>query len=246
MKKTIVVFCILFVTAILPGTSALAVKGPPGVSAGSHNLSSSSPNPGYMTDEPEICVFCHTPHAASNAGPLWNKPVQASIGVYTHYTVDTQGAVPELEDQNRITSDQSLLCLSCHDGTASVNTVINLPNTRVTPIVTDMNSDTNTPIFPGFMGSPYQPVVDTDLTNDHPISFSYDTAKTDVVLGPKLRALTDAQTAGVRFFGAGNNVECSSCHDPHVNYSASGDPAYTPFLITPNAGSNLCFACHIK
>jgi len=243
MKKTIVVFCILFVTAILPGTSVLAVKGPPGVSTGSHNLSSSSPNPGYQTDEPEICVFCHTPHGASSVGPLWNKPLTG--GPFLHYTVDTL-AVTDLEDQNRITSDQSLLCLSCHDGTASVNTVINLPNTRATPIVTDMNSDTNTPIFPGFMGSPYQPVLDTDLTNDHPISFSYDTAKADLNLTLKLKTVAQAQTSGVRFFGAGNYVECSTCHDPHVNYSASGDPNYTPFLITPNTGSALCLACHIK
>ena len=244
MKKTVAAACILTILVILPGTSALAVKGPPGVSAGSHNLSSLSPNPGYQTDEPEICVFCHTPHGASSAGPLWNKPLPS--GSFTHYTVDMVNNSDPLEDPSRAVSAQSLLCLSCHDGTASVNTVINLPNTRSTPIVTSMNGEANNPIFPGFMGSPYQPVLDTDLTNDHPISFSYDTAKADLNLAPKLRTVGQAQTAGVRFFGAGNYVECSTCHDPHVDYSASGDPAYTPFLITPNSSSALCLACHIK
>ncbi len=244
MKKNPAIFCILVLLTILSGTSALAVKGPPGVSVGSHNLSGSSPNPGYQTDEPEICVFCHTPHGASSAGPLWNKPLTG--GPFTHYTVDMINNGDLLENPNRTVSNQSLLCLSCHDGTASVNTVINLPNTRSTPITTSASGDSFTPILPGFMGSPFQPALDTDLTNDHPISFSYDTAKADLNLAPKLRTVAQAQTAGVRFFGAGNYVECSTCHDPHVNYSASGDPAYTPFLITPNTGSALCFACHVK
>jgi hypothetical protein len=61
-----------------------------------------------------------------------------------------------------------------------------------------------------------------------------------------LDTVANAQADGVRFFGATNYIECSTCHDPHVNYSASGDPAYTPFLITPNTNSNLCLACHIK
>jgi predicted CXXCH cytochrome family protein len=39
-------------------------------------------------------------------------------------------------------------------------------------------------------------------------------------------------------------MECSSCHDPHVDYVADAD--YTPFLIRPNDRSKLCLTCHIK
>jgi hypothetical protein len=66
----------------------------------------------------------------------------------------------------------------------------------------------------------------------------------DFVPEVKLHTVAAAQAAGVRFFGATNFVECSTCHDPHVDYFTA--PDYTPFLITPNTGSNLCLACHIK
>jgi len=241
MKKLFAFTSMLVLSFALQGINDVFAKGPAGVSNGVHNLSGSAPAAGgYATDESEVCVFCHTPHGASGTGPLWNKPDNA--GPYTHYTTDT----PSVIDPNRVLSDQSKLCMSCHDGTTSVNTVLNLPNSRTLPIETLMSGDPDNPMVVGW-GS-LNPVLDVDLTNDHPISFSYDDVLTDYSgLGlTGLDTVANALADGVRFFGASNYVECSTCHDPHVDYSASGDVAYTPFLITPNAGSNLCFACHIK
>ncbi len=70
----------------------------------------------------EVCVYCHTPHGG-NAGvqaPLWNRTI--NITSYTVYsgtlasgqTVTQPGA-------------SSLMCLSCHDGTIAIDSVINMP-----------------------------------------------------------------------------------------------------------------------
>ena len=43
---------------------------------------------------------------------------------------------------------------------------------------------------------------------------------------------------GIRLFGGTEyRVECSSCHDPHVDYTTDTD--YDPFLIMPNHGTCL-------
>jgi len=241
MKQILTYTSMLVLLLASQGGSDAFAKGPAGVANGLHNLSGSAPAAGgYATDESEICVFCHTPHGAAGTGPLWNKPNAA--GPFTHYTTDT----PDLVDPNRVLSDQSKLCMSCHDGITSVNTVINLPNSRTLPIETNMSGSPDNPMIPGW--GAVNPVLDTDLSNDHPISFSYDNVLTHYTNNSLtgLDTVANAIAEGVRFFGPSNFVECSTCHDPHVDYTASGDVAYTPFLITPNAGSNLCLACHTK
>jgi hypothetical protein len=247
----------------------VAAKGTPNVAGGLHNLSASGTDPFggpsmYRTDETEICVFCHTPHGGSLTGPLWNRNNPTTS--WTHYTSSTLGTYLAGLSNSRAISDESLLCMSCHDGSISVNHVINLPNTRTTPIK-DAFGDPDTTIGLGFIvgarigGSPGNEMGTGDLTDDHPISFSYDDvlASGDYVgAGAKVGQLRDVPTAstwaseGVRFFNrpmaglGGNRVECSTCHDPHVEYDAVSNTAHAPFLIMSNAGSNLCLACHNK
>jgi predicted CXXCH cytochrome family protein len=147
--------------------------------------------------------------------------------------------------------------MSCHDGSISVFHVINTPNGRTAPIQHDQSNNPNTTIV-DFFGNPGARIggefgdnsAETGfLTDDHPISFSYTAVEgsPEYQLGAKankLHTLNDATINGVRFFGPTNRVECSSCHDPHVNYI--DNPEYTPFLITSNSGSALCLACHQK
>ena len=74
-----------------------------------------------------------------------------------------------------------------------------------------------------------------DLSNDHPISVTY-----DVTQDPDFMAKASVEATGIRFYGTGvDQIECSSCHDVH-------DPDLSPFLRISNAGSALCLACHIK
>jgi hypothetical protein len=107
----------------------------------------------------------------------------------------------------------------------------------------------------------------SNLTDDHPIGFSYDDVLAeagklnDLHTVDEAKLATDSDGMKVRFFGPKNNVECSSCHNPHVYYgygragstrklmatsSTDSQKDRTPFLVRGNTGSALCLACHKK
>ena len=89
--------------------------------------------------------------------------------------------------------------------------------------------------------------VGTDLSDDHPISFTYDTAMASADGGLHDPSTTDADIGGTgqidddMLFGSPvrNQLECGSCHDPHRN-------GVDKFLQKSNAGSDLCLTCHNK
>ncbi len=69
----------------------------------------------------EICIYCHTPHGANSQvkAPLWNRTV--NTGQYKIYD--------KLRTLNRPIGQpgpNSLTCLSCHDGTISIDSIINM------------------------------------------------------------------------------------------------------------------------
>jgi hypothetical protein len=102
----------------------------------------------------------------------------------------------------------------------------------------------------GMMFAPYKDPTTGELlgnTADHPISINYD----NVVSNPAAAGKFQPKAAtGLPFFGQDKSqLECTTCHDPHVNYvdtASGGDPRYKPFLAAPNTSSALCFRCHIK
>lgn len=260
LKKSILVVAVLLVA-----TNLWAVQGPMDVSKTRHNLSSTLdttnlPGAAYFKagNEDEVCIFCHTPHGGIMNTPLWNRALPTASG-FTHYSSATLSTY--LKNLSaRVVSPESLLCMSCHDGSMAdgriMNSIINNSNRTI-----GGQPDNNVNIVPmfgittgGAIGAAIVGGVitneTTNLSDDHPISFSYSSSQNQK--STALRSPAAAKLLGVRFFGpdiaTGNFVECSSCHDPHVNYTAlnGGDAAYAPFLITPNTGSALCLACHIK
>src|SRR5512134_3230029 len=73
----------------------------------------------------------------------------------------------------------------------------------------------------------------TDLSDDHPISFTYDGA-----LASANGQLKDPGTLVNRVrLDHNNQVQCTTCHDPHNNQ-------YGKFLVQDNYGSALCTTCH--
>lgn len=257
----------LVLGCLLVMTSTVLAKGPQNVANSVHNLSVTGLDPSdpFLTpgeswyaarDEDQICVFCHTPHGGQLEGPLWNKPLPTST--WTHYNSTSLSTALQSQSTSRELNDESLICMSCHDGTVSVNAVHNLPNDRNgAAIVTDFNGQADVKIAQFFgtnQGARIGGAAGGDLSDDHPISFSYAAVYADPVYGSggaKFNDLNDtdyAETQGVRFFGGtAKRVECSSCHDPHVDYlSGTGDARYRPFLIMPNTSSALCLACHNK
>jgi predicted CXXCH cytochrome family protein len=212
-----------------------------GISLTKHNLSTSKPASAtiYSSDQTEICIFCHTPHdAIKNANiPLWNHKLSttASYGVYTSPTMtatdgaDIGGASTTGTD---ITAGGAVsnLCLSCHDGTVAINSFNNPSNLNAT---TTMVGTTGGMLPTGNSN------LGTDLTNDHPVNFTYNTtlATNDGSLVNPVDANGSGLTNGVKLFSS--KVQCASCHDPHT--SAQG-----AFLRTSMTGSQLCFSCHSK
>ena len=65
----------------------IAVPAQAGIANTKHNLSPTGTGVNKVTaGTDEICVFCHTPHAADTSAPvpLWNKKLPAGTG-YTTY-----------------------------------------------------------------------------------------------------------------------------------------------------------------
>lgn len=237
----------------------------------------------------QVCIFCHTPHNASPAVPLWNKVYDpATASTYRLYTSSKSLSSTVRNSSSISPTSESMLCLSCHDGKTAVNV---LHNSRVRED-TDGNGDAiidfgilgvlgsmspqhmgdlwvgTTSTYPSNLGavrdangkipSSEAALNGTNLTDDHPIGFSYDGALAEKP--NDLHSLADAKNKGLRFFGPDHRVECSSCHNPHVYYgyglNGAGRVAIpgatqpykdrAPFLVTHNNGSNLCLGCHIK
>ena len=133
-------------------------------------------------DTSEICVFCHTPHGGTNVGvgPLWNRGFNNTIGSYTLYsswTIDgTNGSVGGAGNYTG-----SMLCLSCHDGTQAIDTLINAPTTTAANGY-NFNGGLGSEqgwswteskwMSSGIVGTEVA-YIGTDLTDDHPIMIQY-------------------------------------------------------------------------
>lgn len=179
-----------------------------------HNLSISGPGPIKSTSEEEICIFCHTPHRArTDTGVLWNRPDSA---VPTYSTYDSSSMLATVGQP----SGASKLCLSCHDGTIALGSIIS--RTSEIPFAGGIrflpDSDTK---------------LGTDLSDDHPVSFLYDetlATNNGELVSPS--ALTDE----IRIDRLGQ-LQCTSCHDPHDNTLGK-------FLLRSLSFSDLCVTCH--
>jgi len=234
-------------------SAGLADLGPHGITYTIHNLSASQAEITWRSDETQVCIFCHTPHSGSLDGPLWNR--DSPTTAYTHYNSASLSAAVKSLGENRAVSKESLLCLSCHDGSIAVNSLLNQshlgdPTFWKDPIYIMVLADNANPRIGASLANWDDT---TDLSDDHPISFSYGPVLTEK--NGQFREVSTAEGLGARFFGSDNRVECSSCHDPHVMYDPDyGGPdnnqlaneEYRPFLVTSNAGSKLCLACHVK
>jgi len=266
MRKAVVFalgLCFLLAATVV----SWAVEGPPGVQYGWHNLSTSAPDNSYRSNEDEICIFCHTPHGgdATYGKPLWNRSNPSNTGwvFYNSATLSAAGKPSTV-------GVQSLMCLSCHDGSVAVNRILN-PSGDLTPVgeigqQPDISGGSYIPMIeqpilinePGqskrigsvrLSGDAWNPSFSGthNLSDDHPISVNYNAAYAFDTTG--LNDPVFAEGRGVRFFGNPPErfIECPSCHDPHVNYAGpGGNGSYRPFLMTTNSYSYLCLSCHNK
>ncbi|MFV2057088.1 MAG: hypothetical protein ACC707_11515 [Thiohalomonadales bacterium] len=248
-----------------------------------HNFSSalefSAPLPTGETrvvkavNETEICIFCHTPHAASkDVPPIWNR--ELSVATYNNYDSSSMEAV---DISNTIqATNVSKLCLSCHDGTIAVGSV-NVNNSRFT----DQKRTTEDIALIGTAGgfipdgegknTGFTRNLGSDLRNDHPISIRFDAQLADidgelrlplvekhiVINVPGAVTAKDALPLEVDLGTiTGGSVECNSCHDPHIRDSNNENIKFLrlnrlqkaePVSAAFSANNDIiCLACHDK
>ncbi|MBE0474675.1 cytochrome c3 family protein [Rhodoferax sp.] len=174
-----------------------------------HNLTPSGSGTFKAPEATGLCVFCHTPHNANASRALWNRAFSAAT--YTLYTSSTLKAVPTQP------TGSSRLCLSCHDGTMAMGNLLRPPG-GVQPTLGKLTGA-------GLIG--------TDLSNDHPISFTYDSQ-----LAIDRGELVDPQGApNALHLDAGGQVQCTSCHDAHVDRAN--------FMRMDPIKGALCTTCHL-
>ena len=211
MKKLLVMAAL----ATLVATSAFAASGV--ITNSAHDLSA------YSTNTNELCVYCHTPHGGTNDAPLWNRGL-ADMSGYNVFDSATLNATPTL------TVGDTQLCMSCHDGV--MNDALINPPAGGSPDFLGVNSSA-TFTSAANIGA-------DDLTNDHPVGFTYDGALATAD-GELHSPATVPAVAALLFNG---DMWCSSCHDVHKpGLEANSD---VPFLRSTNNASALCLTCHNK
>lgn len=240
--------------ALLLGTGVIASAS---VIDSKHNLSSSGPGPVKAVNETQICVFCHTPHGADQTAgaPLWNRA--QSTATYTPYLSNSMDASQPPGQPGA----SSKVCLSCHDGTMAIGVVGNLNGNKASISM----QGTSGGLMPGGSGANTGDTrnLGINLSNDHPISFAYDTTLSgnDGELRTPPVIIGSTTIVGNRSFGVNptyplesNQMQCPTCHDPHL--STNQAPKFLRGLrlqaAAPAGGlyvpSNdiMCLACHDK
>lgn len=248
MRTTVLLCSVVLLAGFVFHTGIVSA----GIATTKHNLSIGGPGTVKATSEEKICVFCHTPHNAISdlAGisvPLWNHTLSsASYQLFDSITLLSPTSPAIQPDGN------ARLCLSCHDGTVAIGSVVNT-GTGLTSIA-----------MQGVGGSGEMPAglsnMGTNLSGHHPISIEVNNALINdkatqcnnnivsfkICVPPvsspiKLDKTNNTYVAGPP---SGIGVQCSSCHDPHED----PNPGTTVFLRLgdKNNYDQLCNTCHIQ
>jgi len=167
----------------------------------------------------------------------------------------------DMNDFNSGPQAPSSLCLVCHNGVFS--SLVNYPGPG-----SHTNENYDYQMNPTFWA-----MLDTDLSNEHPISFTYDPAADNSQDNNGFPAATPCPTATWRnwivgsnnahypLYSGGNAVtatsgtnqfECSTCHAVHDTVMYPGKQmvggksvgSQVFFLRRDNSGSGMCADCH--
>jgi predicted CXXCH cytochrome family protein len=170
----------------------------------------------------QACLYCHAPHSGLASGTaLWNQTLANTTYVpYASSTYHQKG------NPNPVLASDSSLCLSCHDGTVGVGQTI-----AYGPMI--MNGTMN---GTDLVGS-------ADVNNQHPLEpqhpFSLVLPLQDSL--DLISTLVQGKTGDPTVNLIKGNVECTSCHDPHVQ---NKDQVSTTFLVRDSSKGQMCLACH--
>lgn len=212
-----------------------------------HNMSTSGSGTVKSTGEQEVCVFCHIPHnSQAGAAPLWNRSMSAAS--YTMYNSDylrrmNYPTPTELGTAPGTPGTLSRQCLSCHDGTVAIGSVYVVRGTLMGATLIPMaNVNPN-----GTLPATAAGYIGTDLRGHHPVGIEYNHL-VNKAFGSGNRPIELLATPGVAIklytYGGKQYVECSSCHDPHIE-----NGKFLRFSSGTSHGANVygtCTSCHDK
>lgn len=193
------------VSLLVVAVTLMAAPAPAQVEKTAHDLAAPSSTVNGNTANP--CAFCHAPHNDNPERALWNHSVPGnSYKLYESSTLRATLSQP---------TGASRLCLSCHDGTIAVDD--QRGRLRATRLGTISGKRS----------------LGTDLSDDHPVSFTYDSA-----LASKRGGLTDPSLLPFTTrLDEARQLQCTSCHDAHEERNPN-------FLVVDNRYSQLCVTCH--
>jgi hypothetical protein len=204
----------------------------------------------------EPCAMCHSPHSGTGDYPLWNR--DQGPQTYTPYASPSFDMYSGNQPQS-----PSSLCLVCHNGVFS--SLVNYPGPG-----SHSGEEYDYEMNPTFWA-----MLGLDLTNEHPISFTYDPnmdntqdnngfpPANECDTGTRSRwwipSASKPKTLAYPLYGGtpaapGREFECSTCHSVHdtVPYAGKqlvgGKSVGTQvfFLRASNAESAMCADCHVN
>ena len=192
----------------------LVAPVPPAAAANSiantvHNLTPTGPGTFRAPEAIGLCAYCHTPHNASPQRGLWNRELSGAI--YQLYESST------LKAQVKQPTGSTRLCLSCHDGTLAMGTL----RVALKGIQSTLGVLTG------------RTVLGTNLSDDHPVSFLYDSALA-ATRGELVDPLGLPRTVRL---DQNRELQCTACHDAH-------EDRYANFLRMDSRSGALCTTCH--
>jgi len=201
---------------------------------------------GVRNDYGQVCVYCHTPHAANStaAAPLWNRTIKA----HTYATYDQLGT--QLTQVIGQPGPASLTCLSCHDGLTAVDSIINMPGSGMADNAqaTSQNTtflDSWSGNAGGFAAAPSHAGLNSDDSTTNGFVEGNGTGVTNVTQGSANSVITNT---GPPTPPAGGSVTLTGCNPgifgPPLNLLPVGYCLYTvttPATLDPAAG---CLVCH--
>jgi predicted CXXCH cytochrome family protein len=214
MKKNACVVLVsgaLWLTAVLP-----ALGQSSSISGSRHDLSINGQGPVKAATENQVCVFCHAPHGASPAVPLWNHTLSQSI--YTPYNSSTF-----VQTSPQMVSQRSKLCLSCHDGS-----IAELGQTVNNGLIATTGPMPST----GLVGK------NSSLSSDHPFGFQMPAVDDGEISLSLAAPQPKTNDPAVKLYN--NAIECVTCHEPH---DPGRDTAFE-FMVRSNNNGAICIACH--
>ena len=246
-----------------------------GVRDSRHNLGSSNNITGAnkFSGTEEVCVFCHTPHGGDTAAivPLWNRTLEANPD--STYTTYDQLGTSTLDGEVAAVGSVSIACLSCHDGTQAIDSIINEPGSGLDSTSFNAGSWSGDNIDSDGLLDAGVASIGTDLQNDHPIGIQYggggidsnsplaDTTDVNFFTpdfenganGPvwwiDIDGNGNKDATDVPMFTRSNAYTGQNNPEPFVECATCHDPHSTTngmFLRASNLGSGLCLACHDK